>query len=252
MKQADSTKPGEHQRVHESGAGSIGSSFFSHVDRNCLRTSISERRRIADDIKTSSAWRSASGSMGSQLLDLAGVQPWAYTGKEGAMHLTGERQPARRIPTSIEVAWSAAFGAATAFVVWLGSTATCGAVESTWFEQLEKPAFYPPSATFGIVWTGLYILVAIAGWLAWRSGGDAKTTVPWVVQLILNLGWSWIFFGWQLPGWALVEVIVLMAAAVWFAVVAFPYSRWATYLFIPYILWIGFATVLNAWIVGLN
>jgi tryptophan-rich sensory protein len=83
------------------------------------------------------------------------------------------------------------FAVSTAAVAGLGSLATSSSVDSTWFAELDKPAFYPPGALFGIVWSVLYVLVAVAGWLAWRHGEDSRTVVPWAVQIVLNLGWSW-------------------------------------------------------------
>ena len=144
------------------------------------------------------------------------------------------------------------FGAVTGLAAWLGSLATAEAVDSEWFQSLEKPSFYPPDALFGIVWAVLYVLVAVAGWLAWRNGGGLRSLVPWTVQILLNLGWSVVFFGLQQPGWGLVVVIALLATAIWTAAAMAPASRWAAILFAPYILWIGFATILNATIVALN
>lgn len=158
----------------------------------------------------------------------------------------------RPVPRSVDFSALAGFGAATVLVAWLGSVATSGAADSEWFRSLDKPAFYPPDATFGIVWSVLYVLVAVAGWLAWRAGGSTRTTVPWVVQIVLNLGWSVLFFGLQEPTWALVEIVVLLAAATWAAVSFWDLDRRATALFVPYILWIAFAAVLNASIVVLN
>lgn len=146
----------------------------------------------------------------------------------------------------------AAFAAVTALVAWWGSVVTAGTSESEWFRQLDKPAFYPPDVTFSIVWTILYIMIAVAGWLAWRAGGGAETTIPWLIQLALNLGWTLIFFGAQSPAWALPEIAVLLAAAVWTATVFRRFHGVAALAFVPYILWIGFALVLNAAIVVQN
>jgi tryptophan-rich sensory protein len=145
-----------------------------------------------------------------------------------------------------------AFGAVTALVAWLGSVATTSNVDSEWFRSLEKPTFYPPDALFGIVWTFLYIGIAVAGWLAWRRAGGLSTLLPWTVQLVLNLGWTVFFFAAQQPGWAMVVIVALLAAAVWTAWAMWQHSHTATYLFVPYILWIGFAGVLNWSIIALN
>lgn len=144
------------------------------------------------------------------------------------------------------------FGLVTGVVALLGSLATSGAVSSDWFRNLEKPVFYPPDALFGIVWTVLYVMIAVAGWLAWRNGGGLRVLIPWTVQIVLNLGWSVFFFGAQQPTWAMAVIVALLAAAVWTAINMWPASRWATFLFIPYILWVAFASVLNASIIALN
>jgi tryptophan-rich sensory protein len=144
------------------------------------------------------------------------------------------------------------FGLATAAVAWLGSLATSSSVDSQWFESLQKPVFYPPSQTFGIVWTILYVMIAIAGWLAWRDGGGTRTLRPWILQIVLNLAWSVVFFGLRSPGWALPVIAGLLAAAIWSAVEMKRLNGWAAALFIPYILWIGFASILNGAIVALN
>jgi benzodiazapine receptor len=140
----------------------------------------------------------------------------------------------------------------TALVAVLGSVATTGSVDSEWFRSLDKPAFYPPDALFGIVWTILYVMIAIAGWLAWRYGGGIRILMPWTFQILLNLGWTVFFFGSQQPGWAMAVIVALLASSIWTAFSMWPYSRGATWLFVPYIAWITFAGALNAAIVALN
>jgi len=161
-------------------------------------------------------------------------------------------EPAPESHVSTQVRSLLVFGAATALVAWLGSMATQESVDSQWFESLEKPAFYPPNETFGIVWTVLYVMIAVAGWLAWRSGGGLRTLRPWALQLVLNLGWTIVFFALEEPPWAIAVIVALFAASVWAAVEMGRVSRVAGFLFVPYILWIGFAGVLNGAIVALN
>lgn len=145
-----------------------------------------------------------------------------------------------------------AFGVATFLAAYLGSLVTSSSVQSAWFENLDKPVFYPPSYLFGVVWTILYVMIATAGWLAWRNGGGTRTTGPWGIQLALNLGWTLLFFAAQQPLWALVSIVVLLGVTIWTATVMWPYSHTASYLFVPYVLWVAFATVLNGAIVALN
>lgn len=158
----------------------------------------------------------------------------------------------RSRPAVHEVGALAGFAVATLGAAWLASTATAGVSDSSWFRALEKPGFYPPNEAFGIVWTALYVMIAIAGWLAWRSGGGLTSTVPWVIQLVLNMSWSILFFGLQQPGLAMAEILVLLGAATWTALVFARFSQWAAALFVPYIAWIAFAAVLNGSIVWLN
>lgn len=126
----------------------------------------------------------------------------------------------------------------------------------TWYQQLQKPAFTPPSWVFAPAWTVLYILMAVAMWLVWLEEKPGIQVTPtqmvWLVQLALNVGWSIIFFGLRQPGLALAEVILL-----WSTILAttFVFSRWskaAGILMVPYLLWVSFAAVLNFEIWRLN
>jgi benzodiazapine receptor len=129
-----------------------------------------------------------------------------------------------------------------------GAYFTSGSL-STWYEQLQKPTFNPPSAVFGPVWTLLYIFMAVAMWLVWREEETAALVTPpqtmWLAQLVLNLGWSIIFFGLRLPGLALVEIILLWSAVLATTFVFFRVSRLAGALMVPYVLWVTFAAILN-------
>jgi len=130
-----------------------------------------------------------------------------------------------------------------------------------WYSQLEKPWFNPPNWIFGPVWTTLFILMAVAAWLVWQHGQTKKKklTPPaafglklYAVQLGLNVLWSGLFFGLQSPQLALVEVFIF-----WLVIIATAREFWrvkplAGALFIPYIAWVSFASVLNYAVVLLN
>ncbi|WP_146907722.1 TspO/MBR family protein [Arenimonas daejeonensis] len=124
-----------------------------------------------------------------------------------------------------------------------------------WYAGLAKPSFNPPNAVFGPAWTLLYLLIAVATWLLWRApAGDMRTRALGcsAAHLLLNAAWTPVFFGLQQPGYALV-VIVLM----WFAILATVVAAWrvhrpAAWLLLPYLAWVGFATLLNASIWRLN
>lgn len=123
-----------------------------------------------------------------------------------------------------------------------------------WYDALNKPSWNPPAWVFGPVWTLLYVLIAIAGWLVWRV--ERRITTPamlaWIAQLILNGMWSWLFFGLHRPWLALIDIFALLAAIVAFIVLARPVSKNAGRLFFPYALWVAFAASLNFQIAQLN
>lgn len=123
-----------------------------------------------------------------------------------------------------------------------------------WFEGLAKPSWNPPNWLFGPVWTLLYIAMAVAGWLVWKRSGERATPVLglWFVQLVLNAAWSWLFFGLHRPPLALVDIVALLACIVAFAILARRISPVSSWLFVPYVLWVAFATALNATIWRLN
>ena len=156
-----------------------------------------------------------------------------------AVH-TGDRESARD-----GLLAAAYFAGVTVAVSVLGSLATSSSTDSTWFEQLDKPSFYPPSSTFGIVWTVLYVIIAVAAWLAWRGGAPISTLAVWTVQMGLNLGWTVVFFGLRSPT-AAVVVIVLLAVAIGETIRRFhQVHRLSALLLVPYLAWVGFAAVLN-------
>ncbi len=119
---------------------------------------------------------------------------------------------------------------------------------NTWYLQLEKPAFAPPNQVFGPVWTALYLMIAFSGWLLWRRRPDADIKLPlalFAVQLALNAAWSVIFFGLRQPGFAAVEIILLFVAIALYTAASWKISRPASLLMLPYLAWVGFASVLN-------
>lgn len=136
----------------------------------------------------------------------------------------------------------------------IGGAATAKSV-GTWYATLVKPPFNPPNAVFGPVWTLLYLMMAVAGWRVWRAAGFAGAVAAFTafaLQLVLNVCWSLIFFGLQAIGPALVEIVVLLAAIVLTALLFRRHDRLAAWLFVPYIAWVSFATLLNAALWWLN
>jgi tryptophan-rich sensory protein len=135
----------------------------------------------------------------------------------------------------------------------LGSLFTMVSVGS-WYAGLAKPSWNPPGWVFGPVWTVLYALMAVAGWLVWRRGGsESRLALRWfAVQLVLNVGWSAVFFGLQMPGLAVLEIVLLWLAIAATLMTSWRVSRLAGILFVPYLLWVSFAAVLNFAIWRLN
>ena len=124
-----------------------------------------------------------------------------------------------------------------------------------WYQALRKAPFNPPDWVFAPIWTVLYLAMAIAAWRVWRRVGiDGRriALLMFGLQLSLNLYWSYLFFGSQMVGFALVELIVLLGVVIvtWWQFLAI--DRLAGMLFVPYVAWVVFAGVLNAWIFALN
>lgn len=140
------------------------------------------------------------------------------------------------------MAWLGASYAAAA----LGSVATFEA--GAFYSQLSRPGWAPPGWLFGPVWSVLFSLMGVAAWWVWRVDGYKAARVAlglFAVQLVFNALWSWLFFRWQLGSVAFVEIILL-----WVAILATGIAFWrvrvlAGALLIPYLLWVGFAAVLN-------
>jgi len=146
----------------------------------------------------------------------------------------------------LAVAFVACFAVAGAGA-WLTSR---GLVD--WYPALRKPPFNPPDYVFGPVWTALYAMMAVAAWLVWRKAGTGYPLGLFALQLALNLAWTALFFGLRLPGLAFAEILVL-----WASIAATVVSFWrvsvpAGALLVPYLLWVGFAAVLNLAIWRLN
>ncbi|MDQ6526658.1 TspO/MBR family protein [Nocardioides sp. LHD-245] len=142
------------------------------------------------------------------------------------------------------------FVAAVAAVAVLGGLAAGSSAQT--YRALDLPPFAPPSWLFGPVWTVLYVMIAVAGWLAWRAGAGVPGLAAWVAQLLLNLAWTPLFFAADRYGWALVDIAALLVAIVAVIALFARVSRAAAWLLAPYLLWVGFATALNAAIVILN
>lgn len=127
---------------------------------------------------------------------------------------------------------------------------------NTWYAGLQKPSFNPPNWIFGPVWTSLYVLMGIGLYLVWKQpasaeGRNAALTIFWI-QLLLNFCWSFIFFKLKETGWAFADIVALWISIITMIIFFHRVSSVAAFLQLPYLLWVSFASVLNAAIWQLN
>ena len=125
----------------------------------------------------------------------------------------------------------------------------------SWYSTIERPAWTPPGAVFGPVWTVLYLMMAVAAWLVWRERRtvDVRGALAlYGVQLALNAAWTAIFFNAARPGWALVDILALVVVLAVTIVVFHGISRRASWLLVPYLAWVIFAISITAGVVALN
>lgn len=143
---------------------------------------------------------------------------------------------------------------ALAYAAGFFGTLVTGSAIDTWYATLIKPELSPPNWIFAPVWTALYALMAIAAWRVYRKQTTCATRalITYGAHLILNAGWSLAFFGLQNPSFGLFVIIALLALILATAWQFFRVDRLAGYLFVPYILWVSFATYLNFAILRLN
>jgi tryptophan-rich sensory protein len=137
----------------------------------------------------------------------------------------------------------------------IGGFATGPAIDS-WYVTIQKPDFTPPNWLFGPVWTMLYFLMGISAYLVWEKGFENKKVKQALyvfgIQLSLNLLWSFLFFGFQMPGVAFFEIVALWLAILLTIIYFYRISKPAAYLLVPYLGWVSFASVLNFSIWVLN
>lgn len=146
------------------------------------------------------------------------------------------------------------FGLVTAATA-IAATRTSKPGMRSWYASLKKAPFQPPDAVFGPVWTTLYALIALSGGRVYaqpQSGARTRALQLWAAQLALNGAWSWLFFAARKPGVALADSTALLATTLAYAKTARNVDRTAARLFVPYVAWTAFATVLNGEVVRRN
>ncbi|MFO7786405.1 MAG: TspO/MBR family protein [Halospina sp.] len=139
------------------------------------------------------------------------------------------------------------------------TVAVLGAVASinagAFYESLEQPAWAPPGAWFGPVWTTLYALMALAAWLVWRRWRFSGAPIAlglFIIQLLPNVLWSWLFFVWHLGAWSFANILLLWGLILATLVSFWRVHRGAALLLLPYLLWVSLAVALNYSVWQLN
>ena len=130
------------------------------------------------------------------------------------------------------------------FAAAIGSMASTSAGSDSWYLLLDKSVLNPPSYVFGIVWPILYILMMVSAFLAHK-----KIFSIFIIQLFFNASWSWLFFRFQMPLIALLDIYLLIAINIYILNLMYKESKLAFFIFIPYVAWISFASYLNLFIV---
>jgi benzodiazapine receptor len=131
----------------------------------------------------------------------------------------------------------------------VGATASIDA--RSFYAELARPAWAPPSWLFGPMWSTLYLLMGIAAWLVWREGKSSarrpttSVLALFLVQLAVNALWSWLFFAWHQGGWAFAEVILLWGLIGTTLIAFWRVRPLAGVLLIPYLAWVTLATMLT-------
>ena len=126
----------------------------------------------------------------------------------------------------------------------IGSMASTSAGTDSWYLLLNKSELNPPSYVFGIVWPILYILMMVSAFLTHK-----KIFSIFIIQLFFNAAWSWLFFRFQMPLEALLDIYLLIALNIYILILMYKENKIAFFLYIPYVVWISFASYLNLFIV---
>ncbi len=142
-----------------------------------------------------------------------------------------------------------------ALLGWLLVSLAAGAVGAiasadagSFYQQLARPAWAPPPWIFAPVWSVLYVLMGLAAWLVWRERMVRATRaalVVFVVQLLANALWTWLFFAWRQGALAFVEIVILSVLVLATVALFWRARPLAGALLLPYLAWVGFATALT-------
>lgn len=126
----------------------------------------------------------------------------------------------------------------------------------SWYSQLIKPSWSPPSWLFGPVWTFLYVLIAVSFGkvflMAWKKEVAWMVALPFVLNLVFNFSFTPLQFGLKNNLLAAIDILLVLGTLIWAMAAIYPHVRWLAYIQIPYLLWVSFATVLQLTITYLN
>ncbi len=143
-----------------------------------------------------------------------------------------------------------------AFVALVAAAAFSGSrfKPDAFYRRLRKPRWNPPDVVFAPVWGILYVAIAYSGYLVWRESGSTWSTALgfWIAQLCFNAAWSWLFFGRHRLLAAMIDSGAILIAICGFIATAATISSLAAWLFVPYAVWVAFATVLSGTIWWMN
>jgi len=125
-----------------------------------------------------------------------------------------------------------------------------------WYELLVKPSWSPPAWLFGPVWTFLYILIAISFgrvfFLTYQKKIPFSVALPFILNLLFNFAFTPLQFGLKNQLFAAIDILLILGTLIWAMIAIYPNVKWITYIQIPYLLWVSFASVLQLTITYLN
>ena len=162
--------------------------------------------------------------------------------------------PSRDLP-SLKTHWRSLLVAfAISFAVaGIGGSLT---VLDDWYFALKQPAWKPPDPAFGLIWSVIFTLVAICGWLGWHACPGRRQRITWLGLLALNaffnVFWSQLYFKWHRPDWSMIELLFIWQSIVFLMVFIYPYRRLSAWLLLPYLVWVTTAGVMNHTTIVLN
>lgn len=129
-------------------------------------------------------------------------------------------------------------------VAFIGSLFTSSATKTQWYQEI-KPSITPPNLVFPIAWSILFFLIALAFYFTLLKGNKSKVSLVFVINFILNILWSILYFGLKKPSFAFIEIIILWFSILYLVIFSFKIDKKAGWFLLPYLLWVSFAAILN-------